>query len=126
MKICIIFRVSPVIPVTLHSIWHSRAMLISLKSVTGRLMKLTRFLVWCRKARGEEKTEKEPAAVDVSEYNVLVFGSPMWAFKPTLVIHTAIASLKECEGKKAVAFSTHGGRPGQTDEIFINGSNPVA
>jgi flavorubredoxin len=81
-------------------------------------MKLTRFLVWCKKARGEEKTDIEPAVVDVSDYDVIVFGSPVWAFKPTPAIHTAIASLKGCEGKKAVAFSTHGGRPGQTNETF--------
>jgi flavorubredoxin len=81
-------------------------------------MKLTRFLVWCKKARGEEKTEIEPAALDVSDYNILLFGSPVWAFKPTPVIHTAIDSLKGCEGKKAVAFSTHGGKPGETGEIF--------
>jgi flavorubredoxin len=81
-------------------------------------MRLTRFLVWCKKARGEEKTEIEPAALDVSGYDILVFGSPVWAFKPTPVIHTAIDSLKGCEGKKAVAFSTHGGNPGETGEIF--------
>jgi flavorubredoxin len=94
-------------------------------------MRLTRFLVWCKKARGEEKTEIEPAAIDVSGYDVLVFGSPVWAFKPTPVIHTAIDALKGCEGKKAVAFSTHGGRPGQTDEtlrkwIESRGMKPVA
>jgi flavorubredoxin len=81
-------------------------------------MKLTRFLVRCKKARNEEKTDIEPVVVDVSDYNTLVFESPVWAFKPTPVIHTAIDSLKGCEGKKAVAFSTHGGRPGQTDETF--------
>jgi flavodoxin len=81
-------------------------------------LKLTRFLVWCKKARSEEKTEIEPCSVDVSGYDLLIFGSPVWAFKPTPVIHTAIDSLKGCDGKKAVAFSTHGGRPGQTDEVF--------
>jgi hypothetical protein len=30
----------------------------------------------------------------------------------------AIEGLKGCEGKKATAFCTHGGRPGQTPEIF--------
>jgi flavorubredoxin len=65
-----------------------------------------------------KKKQIEPAALDVSEYNILVFGSPVWAFKPTPVIHTAIDSLKGCEGKKAVAFSTRGGKPGQTEETF--------
>jgi flavodoxin len=80
--------------------------------------KLTRFLVRCKMARGEELTKTEPESVDVSEYDLIVFGSPVWAFKPTPAIHTAIANLKGCMGKPAVAFSTHGGRPGQTDETF--------
>jgi hypothetical protein len=80
-----------------------------------------RFLLWCKKARGKEKTEIEPETIDVSGYDLLVFGSPFWAFKPTPVIHSAIDSLKGCEGKQTVAFATHGGKPGQTEETFKNG-----
>jgi flavodoxin len=80
--------------------------------------RLTRFLIRCKMARGEELTKTEPESVDVSEYDLIVFGSPVWAFKPTPAIHSAIAGLKGCMGKPAVAFSTHGGRPGQTDETF--------
>jgi flavodoxin len=80
--------------------------------------RLTRFLLWCKKARGEEKTEIEPGVIDVSAYDIVVFGSPVWAFKPTPAIHTAIDALIGCSGKPAIAFSTHGGRPGQTDETF--------
>jgi flavodoxin len=80
--------------------------------------KLTRFLVWCKMARGEELTTIEPASIDVSEYDLVIFGSPVWAFKPTPAIHAAIDGLKGCMGKPAVAFSTHGGRPGQADETF--------
>jgi multimeric flavodoxin WrbA len=62
---------------------------------------------------------------------LVVFGSPVWAFKPTPAIHAAIDGLKGCMGKPAVAFSTHGGRPGQTDETFkkwieARGMIPVA
>jgi len=80
--------------------------------------RLTRFLVWCKKARGEELTPIEPASIDVSGYDQLIFGSPVWAFKPTPVIHAAINALKGCEGKRATAFCTHGGKPGQTAESF--------
>ena len=76
---------------------------------------VTRFLLRCKKARGEDLTPIEPAAIDVSAYDLLVFGSPVWAFKPTPVIHAAIAALKGCEGKRAVAFVTHGGRPGESE-----------
>ena len=82
-------------------------------------------------ARSEEKTTIEPSSTDVSEYDLVVFGSPVWAFKPTPVIHAAIDGLKGCMGKPAIAFSTHGGRPGQTDETFkkwieARGMIPVA
>ena len=85
---------------------------------TASYNRLTRFFVLCKMARGEEKTLIEPAFVDISGYDLVVFGSPVWAFKPTPVIHAAIDGLKGCMGKPAVAFSTHGGRPGQTDETF--------
>ena len=85
---------------------------------TASYSRLTRFLVRCKMARGEEKTTIEPTSPDVSEYDLVVFGSPVWAFKPTPPIHAAIDGLEGCMGKPAVAFSTHGGRPGQTDETF--------
>lgn len=80
--------------------------------------RITGFLVRCKMARGEETTLVEPGSIDVSEYDQLVFGSPVWAFKPTPAIHAAITALKGCEGKRATAFCTHGGKPGQTAEVF--------
>ena len=84
----------------------------------GSYNSLTRFLVWCKMSMGEEKTAIEPSSIDVSEFDQLIFGSPVWAFKPTPAIHAAIDSLKGCEGKRATAFCTHGGKPGQTAETF--------
>lgn len=119
MKVCIIYHSES--GNTRHVAQHlASACDAHLVEVSDRAsyMTLTRFLVRCKKARGEEKTEIDPASVNVSDYDILVFGSPVWAFKPTPVIHAAIDSLKGCEGKKAVAFSTHGGRPGETEEVF--------
>jgi len=76
---------------------------------------LTRFLLRCKKARGEELTAIEPASIDVSSYDLIAFGSPVWAFKPSPVIPAAISALTGCEGKRAVAFFTHGGRPGESE-----------
>jgi len=45
-------------------------------------------------ANREEKTVVEPAYVDISGFDLVVFGSPVWAFKPTTVIHAAIDGLK--------------------------------
>jgi flavodoxin len=98
---------------------------------TASYSRLTRFLVRCKMAKGEEKTTIDPSSPDVSEYDLVVFGSPVWVFKPTPAIHAVIDGLEGCMGKPAVAFSTHGGRPGQTDETFkkwieARGMIPVA
>jgi flavodoxin len=119
MKICIIYHSET--GNTRHIAQHLSlafdSQLVEINDVAPHSL-LTKFLVSCKMARGEELTKTEPESVDVSEYDLIVFGSPVWAFKPTPAIHTAIVNLKGCMGKPAVAFSTHGGRPGQTDETF--------
>jgi len=119
MKICIIYHSES--GNTRHVAQHIASAcdgkLIEVVDKTG-YNRLTGFLVRCKMARGEEKTVIEPASIDVTEYDQLVFGSPVWAFKPTAAIHAAIDGLKGCEGKKATAFCTHGGKPGQTAAVF--------
>jgi len=80
--------------------------------------RFTRFLSQCRKARGEELTPISPSNIDVTAYDLIVLGSPVWAFKPTPVIHAAINALTGHTGKPVIGFFTHGGRPGSTGEIF--------
>jgi flavodoxin len=119
MKICIIYHSET--GNTRHVAQHiASAFDAQLIEVTDTVSynRLTRFLVLCKMANREEKTVIEPESVDISGFDLVVFGSPVWAFKPTPVIHTAIDGLKGCMGKPVVAFSTHGGRPGKTDEIF--------
>ena len=119
MKICIIYHseTGNTRHVAQHLSFAFDSKLVEINDIAP-YSRLTRFLVRCKMARGEELTKTEPESVDVSGYDLIVFGSPVWAFKPTPAIHTAIANLKGCMGKPAVAFSTHGGRPGQTDETF--------
>jgi flavodoxin len=119
MKICIIYHSET--GNTRHVAQHiASAFDAQLIEVTDTVSynRLTRFLVLCKMANREEKTAIEPEAIDISGFDLVVFGSPVWAFKPTPVIHAAIDGLKGYMGKPAVAFSTHGGRPGKTDEIF--------
>jgi flavodoxin len=122
MKICIIYHSET--GNTRHVAQHiASAFGAQLIEVTDTVSynRLSRFLVLCKMANREEKTAIEPASVDISGFDLVVFGSPVWAFKPTPVIHAAIDGLKGCMGKPAVAFSTHSGREGKTDEILING-----
>ncbi|MCK9581751.1 MAG: NAD(P)H-dependent oxidoreductase [Methanoregula sp.] len=119
MKICIIYHSESgnTRHVAQHLATACDGKLIGI-SDTANYNRFTRFLIWCKKARGEEATSIEPASIDVSGYDQLIFGSPVWAFKPTPAIHAAINAVKGCEGMKATAFCTHGGRPGQTAEAF--------
>lgn len=80
--------------------------------------RLTRFVSRCSRARGEKTTPISPSAIDVTPYDLIVLGSPVWAFKPTPVIHAAIDALTGHAGKTAIGFFTHGGMPGTTEETF--------
>jgi len=80
--------------------------------------RLTKFLSQCSKARREALTPIAPSNIDVTAYDLIVLGSPVWAFKPTPVIHAAINALTGHTGKPVIGFFTHGGQPGSTEETF--------
>jgi flavorubredoxin len=60
----------------------------------------------------------EPVTIDVSPSDLIVIGTPVWAFKATPAINAAIAALKGCNGKKAVIFATCGGSAKDTLPIM--------
>jgi DNA-binding transcriptional ArsR family regulator len=55
----------------------------------------------------------EPAVIDVSGYDFLIIGSPVWAWKPSPAINAAVKALRGCEGKMAVIFVTCSNQPGE-------------
>ena len=55
----------------------------------------------------------EPEVIDVSGYDFLIIGSPVWAWKPSPAINAAVRALKGCEGKMAVIFTTCSTQPGE-------------
>ncbi len=61
-----------------------------------------------------EKATIEPSKIDVSAYDLIVVGSPVWAWSPTPAANAAIAALAGCEGKKGMVLATSGGKPGET------------
>jgi flavodoxin len=80
--------------------------------------RFTRFASQCGKAFSESLTPISPVTVDVAPYDLIVIGSPVWAYKPTPVIHSAIVALTGYTGKPVIGFFTHGGKPGSTEKIF--------
>ncbi len=69
---------------------------------------ITAYTLGCYRAMKEECDPIEPAAIDVSGSDLIVIGTPVWAFKATPAINGAIAALRGCDGKKAVIFATCG------------------
>jgi len=69
---------------------------------------ITAYTLGCYRARKEECDPIEPDIIDVSTTDLIVIGTPVWAFKATPAINAAIAALKECDGKKAIIYATCG------------------
>jgi DNA-binding transcriptional ArsR family regulator len=55
----------------------------------------------------------DPDAIDVSLYDLLIIGTPVWAWKPAPAINAAVKALTGCEGKMAVIFTTCNNHPGE-------------
>jgi flavodoxin len=75
---------------------------------------LTAYTLGCMRARKGECDPIDPEVIDVSAYNLIVIGTPVWAFRATPAVNAAVAALKGAEGKRAVVFATCGGSPGET------------
>jgi len=65
-----------------------------------------------RAMRGET-AEIDPTKIAVGEYDVVVLGSPVWAYAPTPAANGAVAALTGIAGKEAVVFVVSGGSPGE-------------
>jgi hypothetical protein len=76
--------------------------------------KLTAYALGSFRARGGKADAVDPARIDVSTYDRIVLGTPVWAWRPTPVINGALAGLAGAEGKSAVIFATCGTQPGDT------------
>jgi flavodoxin len=79
---------------------------------------LTAYTIGCYRAMKEECDPIEPVAIDVSGSDLVVIGTPVWAFKATPAINAAVAALKGCDGKKGVIFATCGSSAKETLPIL--------
>lgn len=70
------------------------------------------FLVSSIDAFRENKTQIDPAKIDLSEYDLVYIGSPTWANKPAPAIITLIDSL-DLNGKDVILFSTESNAGGE-------------
>jgi flavodoxin len=87
-------------------------------SPRDKYSKLTAYTTGCYRARREDKDPVIPEIIDITSYDLVIVGTPVWAWKATPVINGAIAALEGCEGKKAIIFATCGGQAGETLAIM--------
>ncbi|MGC9436190.1 MAG: flavodoxin family protein [Methanomicrobiales archaeon] len=63
-------------------------------------------------------TPIQPDAIDVSDADVVVMGTPVWGHRPTPAIRAAADALEGAAGKPVVLFATCGGSAGETLPIL--------
>ena len=79
----------------------------------GHSLPVTYFLGLYRSMK-HEYDPINPDIIDVSGFDCVVIGTPVWARKPTPAIISAVEALTGCEGKKAVLFATCRSNAGDT------------
>lgn len=70
------------------------------------------------RSRREACDPIEPAEIDVSEYDLLIIGTPVWISKPAPPANAIVRALRGCEGKMAVVFTTCLNQPGEALPIL--------
>lgn len=69
---------------------------------------ITAYSKGCYRAMKGEADAVKPAAIDVSGSDLIVIGTPVWAFRAAPPVNGAVQALIGCEGKTAVIFATCG------------------
>jgi len=74
---------------------------------------ITTFLGQCRAAFSRKRAELEGNLIyDVKGYDLVLMGSPVWAFAPVPALNTYLDKLSGLEGKKVIVLLTSGSGAG--------------
>lgn len=78
------------------------------------------FFMQCLAARKKERAElPEDLKVDCSNYDLIVIGSPIWAYTPTPAINAFLDKITDFKGKRVILFLTSGSTS-WVDKVFQN------
>ena len=70
---------------------------------------VTTFVGQCRAARRKEKPELEgDVKYDAAPYDLVLVGSPVWAFVPTPAVNTFLDKVSGLKGKRVIVLLTSG------------------
>ncbi|MEW6075576.1 MAG: NAD(P)H-dependent oxidoreductase [Candidatus Omnitrophota bacterium] len=72
------------------------------------------FFTQARKALVHAKAEIAETKLNLTEYDLICLGTPVWAFGPAPAVNTYLARCFGLEGKEVMLFSTYGSGSGNT------------
>lgn len=70
------------------------------------------FLGQCHRAFNKKQAQLKICNFDMTEYDLVCVGTPVWAFGPAPAVNTFLAECKGLSGKKVVIFTTYGSGTG--------------
>lgn len=74
---------------------------------------ITSFTAQCKAAFFRKRSElQDGITFNASSYDLVLVGSPVWAFAPTPAVNTYLDNLSGLNGKKAIIFLTFGSSAG--------------
>ena len=79
----------------------------------------TSFIRQCREAFLAKKPELYKTLLDLGDFDRIILGSPVWAFKPAPAINTYIDECSSLKGKEALCFVTYGSGAGKGRALKI-------
>ncbi len=75
---------------------------------------ITAYSMGCYRAMRGESDEIRPSSIDVSTFDCIVIGTPVWMFRAAPAVNAAVAAMTGCEGKAAILFATCGAQAKET------------
>ena len=77
--------------------------------------KVTMYMLGAPRALRGAHAAIDPGSIDLSGYDLVILGSPVWASRPSPAANAMIKALKNAAGKTALLVCTSaGGAPGDT------------
>lgn len=80
--------------------------------------KLGMYTSGMKRALMEQEDEIDITDIDLSAYDTIIVGTPVWAGHPTPVVNAGLDIIKDGTGKNAVVFATYRGSEGETLNIL--------
>lgn len=77
------------------------------------------FLKQCKEAFLGKKPELYRTLLCLKDFDRIIIGSPVWAFKPAPAINTYMDKCDSSEGKEAICFVTYGSGAGKNKALGI-------